>query len=122
MADDARAWWIPSNRPRLDRSEMLYSSSPVSVLDSVQTPLTMETRDRRTFIVIHEANLVDYARMFLAGRGMENRTLRAALASWADGIKVRGRTPFVTPWRTIQLADRATQLVPSRAGVEPQPA
>src|SRR2546426_7022224 len=29
LADDARAWWIPSNRPRLDRSEMLYSSSPV---------------------------------------------------------------------------------------------
>src|SRR6185436_4051129 len=23
LADDARAWWIPSNRPRLDRSEML---------------------------------------------------------------------------------------------------
>src|SRR6266566_839747 len=51
LADDARAWWIPSNRPRLDRSEMLFSSSPVSVLDSVQTPLTMETRDGRTFIV-----------------------------------------------------------------------
>jgi alpha-glucosidase len=121
MADDARAWWIPSNRSRLDRSEMLYSSSPVSVLDSVQTPLTMETRDRRTFIVIHEANLVDYARMFVAGRGMENRTLRATLASWADGIKVRGRTPFVTPWRTIQLADRATQLVPSVLGLNLNP-
>jgi len=25
LADDAKAWWIPSNRPRLDRSEMLYS-------------------------------------------------------------------------------------------------
>src|SRR3989449_9069000 len=44
LADDARTWWIPSNRPRLDRSEMLYSSSPVSVIDSVQTPLTLETR------------------------------------------------------------------------------
>src|SRR5688500_6540092 len=121
LADDARAWWIPSNRPRLDRSEMLYSSSPVSVVDSVQTPLTLETRDRRTFIVIHEANLVDYARMFLAGRGMESRTLRAALAPWADGIKVRGRTPFVTPWRTIQLADRATDLVPAVMGLNLNP-
>jgi len=121
LADDARAWWIPSNRSRLDRSEMLYASSPVSVVDSVQTPLTMETRDRRTFIVIHEANLVDYARMFLAGRGMENRTLRAALASWADGIKVRGRTPFSTPWRTIQLADRATDLAPSVLGLNLNP-
>jgi alpha-glucosidase len=121
LADDARAWWIPSNRPRLDRSEMLYSSSPVSVLDSVQTPLTMETRDGRTLIVIHEANLVDYARMNLRGPRMENRTLGAALAPYADGIKVRGRTPFVTPWRTIQLADRATDLVPSVLGLNLNP-
>ena len=28
LADNARAWWIPSNRPRIDRSEMLYSSAP----------------------------------------------------------------------------------------------
>jgi len=121
MADDARAWWIPSNRPRLDRSEMLYASSPVSVMDSVQTPVTMETRDGSTFIVIHEANLVDYARMNLAGPRMENRTLRAALAPHADGIKVRGRTPFVTPWRTIQLADRATDLAPSVLGLNLNP-
>jgi alpha-glucosidase len=121
FVDDARAWWIPSNRPRLDRSEMLYSSSPLSVIDSVQTPLTMETRDGRTFIVLHEANLVDYSRMFLAGRGMESRTLRAALAAWADGVKVRGRTPFVTPWRTIQIADRATDLSPSVLGLNLNP-
>jgi alpha-glucosidase len=121
FADDARAWWIPSNRPRLDRSEMLFSSSPVSVLDSVQTPLTLETRDGRTFIVIHEANLVDYARMFLSGPRMQSRTLRAALAPYADGIKVRGRTPFVTPWRTIQLADRATDLAPSVLGLNLNP-
>ena len=70
---------------------MLYSSGPVSMLDSVQTPLTMEMRDGRTFMVIHEANLVHYARMFLAGPRMESRTLRAALAPLADGIKVRGQ-------------------------------
>jgi alpha-glucosidase len=121
LADDARAWWIPSNRARKDRSEMLYSSSPVSVVDSVQTPLTMETRDGRTVIVIHEANLVDYARMNLAGARMENRTLRAALAPMNDGIKVRGRTPFETPWRTIQLADRVEDLAPSVLGLNLNP-
>ena len=121
LADNARAWWIASNRPRLDRSEQLYSSSPVSVLDSVQTPLTLETRDGRTFIVIHEANLVDYARMNLRGPRMEGRTLHADLAPWADGIKVRGRTPFVTPWRTIQLAERATDLAPSVLGLNLNP-
>ena len=121
LADNGHAWWIASNRPRLDRSEQLYSESPVSVLDSVQTPLTMETTDGRTWIVIHEADLEDYARMFLAGRGMESRTLRAALQPWADGVKVRGRTPFSSPWRTIQLADRAADLVPSVLGLNLNP-
>src|SRR5881296_1826651 len=121
LADNARAWWIASNRARLDRSEQLYASSPVSVLDSVQTPLTMQTRDGRTFIVIHEANLVDYARMNLRGPRMDGRTLRADLAPWAEGIKVRARTPFVTPWRTVQLADRATDLAPSVLGLNLNP-
>jgi alpha-glucosidase len=121
FTDDARAWWIPSNRVRLDRSEMLYSSSPLSLLDSVQTPLTMEPRDRRTVVVIHEANLVDYPRMFLAAARMENRTLRAALAPYQDGVKVRGRTPLITPWRTIQLADRVHDLVPSVLGLNLNP-
>jgi alpha-glucosidase len=105
----------------MDRSEMLYTSSPVSAMDSVQTPLTMATRDGRTFMVIHEANLVDYARMNLAGRRMENLTLRAALAPWADGVKVRGHTPFVSPWRTIQLADRAEDLAPALLGLNLNP-
>ena len=121
LADNARAWWIPSNRPRMDRSEMLYASSPMSLLDSVQTPLTMETTDGRTFLVIHEANLVDYARMNLAGQRGESRTLRADLAPMADGIKVRGRTPFTTPWRTIQLADSLTRLAPSLLGLKLNP-
>ena len=71
LADNGSAWWIASNRPRLDRSEQLYSEGPVSTLDSVQTPLTMNRRAAST-LVIHEANLVDYPRMFLAGTGMEN--------------------------------------------------
>jgi alpha-glucosidase len=121
LADDAKAWWIPSNRPRLDRSEMLYSSSPMSLLDSVQTPLTMRTQ-AGTFVVIHEAHLVDYTRLNLAGqRYMEDRTLRASLAPLADGVKVRGRTPFNTPWRTIQLADNEAGLVPSVLGLNLNP-
>src|SRR5688572_2678483 len=87
LADNARAWWIPSNRPRMDRSEMLYASSPMN----------------------------------LAGQRGESRTLRADLAPMADGIKVRGRTPFMTPWRTIQLADSLTRLVPSLLGLKLNP-
>jgi alpha-glucosidase len=121
FADNARAWSIPSDRPRMDRSEMLYSSGPLSLLQRVQTPLTLEATDRRTVMVIHEANLVDYARLNLKGSCIECRTLRADLAGMADGIKVRGRTPFVTPWRTVQTADRVTDLAPSVLGLNLNP-
>ncbi len=121
LVDNPRAWWIPSDRPRMDRSEMLYSSGPVSLLQRVQTPLTMETQDGRTFLVIHEANLVDYARMNLRGSCIECRVLQADLAPMGDGILVRGQPPFVTPWRTIQLADRVTDLVPSVLGLNLNP-
>jgi alpha-glucosidase len=121
FAGNAKAWWIPSDRPRMDRSEMLYSASPLSLLDSVQTPLTLEARDGRTYMVVHEAHVDDYPRMFLAGIQMENRTLRAALAPMADGVKARGSTPFSTPWRTIQIADRVEDLAPSVLGLNLNP-
>jgi alpha-glucosidase len=122
MADDAKAWWIPANRPAMDRYEMLYASSPVSMLDTVRTPLTMEFQGGPA-VAIHEAALEDYAGMDLAyvGRNVTERTLRVALAPWADGVKVRGRTPFATPWRTIQLADDAAGLVPSVLGLNLNP-
>jgi alpha-glucosidase len=119
LADDARAWWIHANVPRPDRYEDLYSESPVSDLDTVQTPLTLEMQNG-VRVVIHEADLVDYAGLGLAGH-FESRTLRAALAPWADGIKVRGHAPFVTPWRTIQLADRVEDLAPSVLGLKLNP-
>ncbi|HET7234690.1 MAG TPA: glycoside hydrolase family 97 protein [Longimicrobium sp.] len=110
LADNARAWWIPSNRSEPDRQEILYTAGPVSRVDSVQTPLTLQMQSGIQ-LVIHEANLVDYAGMYLARTG--NRTLRSTLAKWADGVAVRGRAPFVTPWRTLQLADRVEDLAPS---------
>jgi alpha-glucosidase len=116
MADNARAWWIPANR--WNRYEFLYSASPVSMLDTVHTPLTMETSDG-LHVVIHEAHLADYAAMNILGS--EDRRLRAWLAPYADGVRVRGRTPFVTPWRTIQLADRAADLAPSVLGLNLNP-
>ncbi|MGH7542082.1 MAG: glycoside hydrolase family 97 protein [Gemmatimonadota bacterium] len=119
MADDARAWWIPAFRS--NRYEYLYSSSPVSTLDTVHTPLTMEFRDG-LHVVIHEAHLVDYAGLTLVGGREQNRTLHAYLAPWDEGVKVRGRTPFRTPWRTIQVADDAAGLAPSVLGLNLNPA
>jgi alpha-glucosidase len=105
---DARAWWIPAGE--WNRYEFLYSASPVSRLPQVHTPLTLEMQDG-LHVVLHEANLVDYAAMMLVGTG--SRTLRTSLAPWADGVKVRGDTPFVSPWRTIEMADRAADLQPA---------
>ena len=118
VADDARAWWIPGNKPEPDRQEILYSSGPVSRLDTVHTPLTLQMTSGLQ-VVIHEANLVDYAGMYLARTSP--RTLRSTLARWADGVAVRGTAPFVTPWRTIQLADRPEDLVPSTLGLKLNP-
>lgn len=109
FADNARAWWIPGNKPEPDRQEILYSESPISRLDTVQTPLTLEMSSGIR-VVLHEADLTDYAGMYLANTGL--RTLRTTLAKWADGVAVRGRAPFVTPWRTLQLADRVEDLSP----------
>jgi len=69
----------------------------------------METQDGRTFIVIHEANLVDYARMF-PERSPACRVARCAWrwAPYADGIKgARGARRSWTPWRTIQFGRTA---------------
>ncbi len=108
LAGNHTAWWIPAYRR--DRYEILYSSSPVSLIDTVHTPLTMKTADG-LHLSIHEADLTDYAAMSLIGSG--DLVLQANLAPWADGVRVRGRTPFVTPWRTITIVERAGDLIES---------
>ncbi len=111
LAEDMKAWWAPADVPSPDRQEMLYSSGPVSKLGLVHTPLTLVGASG-VHAVIHEADLVDYAGMYLRGRS-ESRTLRVELARWRDGSAVKGRGGFTTPWRTVQLADRAVDLAPS---------
>ncbi|GJG86480.1 alpha-glucosidase [Gemmatimonadetes bacterium T265] len=121
FAENATAWSIPANVPWADRQEMLYTSGPVTRLDTVQTPITIQTT-RGTQLVLHEADLEDYAALALARTGgPPDRTLRAALFRWKDGTAVKGRTPFASPWRTIQLADRPADLVPSVLGLKLNP-
>ncbi len=121
FADNGRAWWIPSDYVRLDRSEMLYSSSPVSVVDRVQTPITIESTDGETALVVHEAHLEGYPRMFLRSVAIEDRSLVADLAPMADGTKASLIFPAETPWRTIQIADRVEDLQPSTLALNLNP-
>lgn len=117
FADDPKAWWIPANDPT-HRYELQYRTSALSTLPEVHTPLTLVGLDGLA-LVIHEADLVDYAGMNLTGDG--DRSLTVTLPAWADGVKVRGRTPFRTPWRTIQIADDVTGLQPSLLGLNLNP-
>ena len=108
MAGDHRAWWIPVYK--YHRYEYLYKKSPLSQIDTVHTPLTMETNDG-LYLSIHEANLTDYASMTLISS--DNNTLHCDLVPWPDGIKVKGSAPLVTPWRTIQIVETPGDLITS---------
>jgi alpha-glucosidase len=108
LAENDKAWWIQAQTP--GRYEMLYTSGPVSTVTLAHTPLTLESPTGLK-LAIHEAALTDWAAMTLRGTGTAR--LKAELVRWKDGVAVRGSTPAVSPWRTIQMADRAGDLVTS---------
>ncbi len=108
LAGDYQAWWIKAYQP--NRYEYLYQSSPISEIDTVHTPLTMESR-QGFCLSIHEAALADYASMTLCRIGQTD--LKCDLVPWSDGVKVRGPTPLKSPWRTIQIGRTAGDLITS---------
>ncbi|WP_447900791.1 glycoside hydrolase family 97 protein [Stenotrophomonas sepilia] len=108
IAQDSTAWWIPAGEPI--HYEYLYQRTPLHEVPLVHTPMTLRSRDG-LHVAIHEAALVDYAGMWL--RRSEGQRLRAQLSPSAEGWKVRRTLPFATPWRTLQIADRAGGLVES---------
>jgi alpha-glucosidase len=109
LNEDFSAWWIPGD---YDNHEFLYRNTPVSRIDSANTPLTMESTDSLC-LSIHEAALVNYPEMRLKRSADEPLTLLCDLVPWPDGVKAKVDVPFKTPWRTIQLADKAGDLIES---------
>jgi alpha-glucosidase len=112
FAEEGTAWWIPND---YDSYEHLYRETPVSGITAANTPVTLRT-ESGLYVSIHEANLTDYAGMTLVPEpgAPHGRTLRAELVPWPDGVtRVVGRTPLVTPWRTIQIASRPGALLES---------
>jgi alpha-glucosidase len=61
-----------------------------------------------------EADLIDFAGMYLTGRGDGGAGLQLKLSPSLDDPRVAVRTrigsPIVTPWRVVMLADKAGQL------------
>lgn len=129
MAGDHKSFWIPGD---YDSNEYPYTTSKLSEVDnksayeknkvilvrtvvdykSVQTPLMMKTNDG-LYINIHEAALVNYPAMQLH---VDNKTfqLTAELVPDAYGNKAYLHAPSHSPWRTIIVSDKATEILASK--------
>lgn len=107
-ADKAQSWWIPARG--WNRYEYVYENTPAFKAAHVHTPFTLKT-DRGVHLSIHEAALTDYAGMTLNQR--RPGTFKADLTPWSDGILVKKKAGFTTPWRTVQIGRKAVDLVNS---------
>lgn len=94
--------------------EGLYKTVPLSKLpDTVLLDLpALAEYPGKIYMAITEANLRDYAGMYLSTKG-------GVLHSWLSPLpgqqelKVKARLPHHTPWRVLQISDHAGELIES---------
>lgn len=127
LTGDHIAWWIAGD---YDTQEYNYTESRLShvrelmsgAIDGnasqtqfsptgLQTSLQMKTDDG-VYVNIHEAALVDYPCMHL-NLDDKNMVLESWLTPDAQGVKGRIQAPFHTPWRTVIVGDKATDMLAS---------
>ncbi|MEN7549084.1 glycoside hydrolase family 97 protein [Rapidithrix thailandica] len=108
MTGNHQAWWTPAYKG--NRYEYLYQKDPINALDTVHTPLTMQTSEG-LYLSIHEAALQNYSSMTLASD--KNQTLTCDLVPWNTGVKAKMQAPSATPWRTLQIAEKPGDLITS---------
>lgn len=108
--NDAKTWSLSHNA---EFYEGLYREKPLSKLDTVKTPLTLETKEG-LFLAAHEANLTEFASLNLYPKTENSTHLKAYLTPWSNGDKVYAKTPSVSPWRTLIVAKSAGDLMLSR--------
>lgn len=127
LTEDYKTFWIPGD---WDIYEHLYSTTRLSEIDAlkyvghvnlaqtyipnnaVNTPVTL-VGDDGLHLSFHEAALIDYSGMTL-GVDTENLKFESILVgSEKTEHKVKRSLPFNTPWRTIQIADKASELIES---------
>ena len=129
MTGDHTAWWIPGD---YDTQEYNYTESKLSEIrelynaahtgngwpwksfspTGVQTALQMKTADG-LYLNIHEAATLDFPTMHL-NLNDENFVFQAHLSPDATGYKGRIQTPCHTPWRTVMVCEKATDVLASR--------
>ena len=108
LPQDATAWWIPGYA--WNRYEFVYRESGIDEIELAATPMTLRLPSG-AHLSLHEAALRDYSGYVLDQR--RDGVFRTNLAPWSDGPRVRLRAPFVTPWRTVQIAPDAVGLLDS---------
>ena len=129
MTGDHTAWWIPGDyetqeynytESRLTEIRGLYDAahwgcgwpwknfSPTGV----QTALQMKTAEG-LYVNIHEAAVLDYPTMNL-DLDDQNLVFRTHLCPDATGYKGRLQAPCHTPWRTVMVCTKATDVLASR--------
>ncbi|WP_210488149.1 glycoside hydrolase family 97 protein [Rufibacter aurantiacus] len=128
LAGDHKIFWIPGD---YDTNEYPYTTSKVSEIPglqkkatvqitaqtpikepSVQTPSMMKSSDG-LYINIHEAALINYPAMDLE---VDAKTLRMKSHLVPDAVGNKGymQTDAQTPWRTIIVSDKATDILASK--------
>lgn len=129
LAGDHKTFWIPGD---YDTNEYPYTISKLSGINNrklvinstdiavrtapdslaVQTPLMMKSEDG-LYINIHEAALINYPAMQLHV-DRDALILSSSLVPDAMGNKAYLHAPFHTPWRTIIVSDKATDILASK--------
>ena len=105
---DTVGWWTPGRG--WNRYEYHYRNLPVVDITLANTPATFRLSND-VHLSLHEAALVDYSGYVL--EQTDHGVLKTNLTPRSDGGKVLTAAPFVTPWRTIQLAPNAIGLLNS---------
>ena len=128
LAGDHTAWWLPGD---YDSQEYNYKESRLSEIShyceamrihnasqegfspwGVQTAIQMKT-DSGLYLNIHEAAVLDYPTANLL-YDPSRRTFRIHLTPDAEGVKGRLQAPCKTPWRTVMVCSKATDVLASR--------
>jgi hypothetical protein len=127
LTGDHMVWWQPGD---WDIYEHLYNATKFSEIDAiskrndpnlkasyipenaVNTPVTMKTAEG-VYLSFHEADLTDYSGMTLKVDTSNNKMVSELVGSELLRGKAEISAPFNTPWRTIQIADRAGDLIES---------
>ena len=104
---DHKIWWMPRSEPYY---EAYGKHTAFDEIDCAYTPVTITGADGR-FYSIHEAALLDFAKVNLVGN--DASTLKTSLTKWSDGTGVYVTDTRTTPWRTIIITDRAGGLIES---------